>query len=118
MESVIFLAMVMTVVKNPVVKNLAVKNPVVKNPAVMTVVVKNPVVMTAVVKNPVVMTAVKTPRLRVSASLEPFLPSAENKPSAPFSEHSRSCASDSLTASIRFTRPTGTVSDSALCTFT
>jgi hypothetical protein len=103
MESVIFLAMVMTVVKNPVVKNLV----------VMTVAVKNPVA-----KNPVAMTVVKTPQLPVSASLEPFLPSAENKPSVPFSEHSGSCASDSLTASIRFTRPTGTVSDSALCTFT
>ena len=98
MESVTFLVMVMTVVKNPAVitavKNLAVKNLVVKN------------------------LAVKTSRIRVSASPEPFLPSAENKPSAPFSEHSRSCASDSLTASTRFTRPTRTVSDSAQCTFT
>ena len=94
MESVTFLVMVTTVA--------------------MTAVVKNPVV-----KNPVAMTAVvKTSRLRVSASPEPFLPSAENKPSAPFSEHSRSCASDSLTASTRFTRPTRTVSDSAQCTFT
>ena len=99
MESVTFLAMVTTVVKNPVAMTAVVKNPVVKNPVAMTAVVK-------------------TSRLRVSASPEPFLPSAENKPSAPFSEHSGSCASDSSTASTRFTRPTRTVSDSALCTFT
>jgi hypothetical protein len=110
MESVIFLAMVMTVVA----KNPAVMTVVAKNPAVMTVAVKNLVAKNLAVKNLVA----KTPRLRVSASLEPFLPSAENKPSVPFSEHSGSCASDSLTASIRFTRPTGTVSDSAQCTFT